>query len=104
MRVKRPITIRIMPAISTFRSAESGCGAIGVILLRGDEVFLAVEVLDRVDCEVLFLVRLGAGDEVLVFFLFPVVFLDLDVVVLRAIRILLTFNWSTNYSMREREL
>jgi len=89
-----------MPAISTFRSAESGCGAGGVILLRGDEVFLAVEVLDRVDCEVLFLARLGAGDEVLVFFLFPVVFLDLDVVVLRAIRILLTFNWSTNYSVK----
>jgi len=100
MRVKRPITIRIMPAISTFRSAESGCGAGGVILLRGDEVFLAVEVLDRVDCEVLFLARLGAGDEVLVFFLFPVVFLDLDGVVLRAIRIVLTFNWSTNYSVK----
>ena len=88
-----------MPAISTFRSVESGCGAGVVGLLRGAGVLLAAEVLEREDCEVLFLARLGARDVVLVLFLLAVDFLVLLVVLLRAIAKLLTFRWSSNYSM-----
>lgn len=93
-----------MPAISTFRSVDNGCGAGAPTLLRGVGAFFAVEVLEREDCEVLFRARLGVRDVVPVFFLLAVVFLVLLVVVLRAIAILLTFNWSPNYSMRDGEL
>lgn len=89
----------MIPAISTLRSAESGCGAGAVALLRGVGVLAAVDVLEREGCEVLFLARLGAR-EVVVLFLLAVDFFVLLVVVLRAIAILLTFHCSTNYSMR----
>ena len=90
-----------MPAISTLRSAESGCGAGAVALLRGVGVLAAVDALEREGCEVLFLARLGVRDEVVVLFLLLAGdFLVLLVVVLRAIAILLTFHCSANYSMR----
>lgn len=99
-RVKRPITIRIMPAMSILRSVDNGWDAVKATLLRAVGVLLAVEVLEREVCVVLFLARLGAREVVLVLFLLAVDFLVLLLVVLRAIAILLTFRWSTNYSMR----
>ena len=86
--------------MSTFLSAESGCGAGEMTLLRGVGVFVEVDFWAREGCEVLFLARLGALLVVLVFFLLAVDFLVLLVVVLRAIALLLTFHWSFNYSMR----
>jgi len=86
--------------MSTLRSAERGCGAGWMTLLRGVVVLVEVEVLEREACGVLFLARLGVLGVVVDFFFVPDDFLVLLVVVLRAITILLTFHWSSNYSMR----
>ena len=91
--MSRPITIKIIPAISTLRSVERGCGnGVGAAVFLGGVVVLAVPVVrERVVREVVFLVRLGVLVVVPVFFLLPDVFFVLLVDVLRAIAIRLTF-------------
>ena len=74
-----------------------GAGVVG--FLRGVEVLAVPVVRERVVCEVVFLVRLGVLVVVPGFFLLPEVFFVLLVDVLRAIAILLTFPWYSNYSM-----
>jgi len=82
-----------MPAISTLRSAVSGWGAGVASLLRGAGGLGEEDVLEREGFEVLFLARLGVREVVLGLFLVEVDFFVLLDVVLRAIAILLTFNW-----------
>ena len=86
--------------MSTLRSAERGCGAGWMTLLRGVVVLVEVEALEREACGVLFRARLSVLGVVVDLFFVPDDFLVLLVVVLRAITILLTFHWSSNYSMR----
>jgi hypothetical protein len=81
-----------MPAISTLRSAERGCGAGDIGFLRGAAVLVCPDVLERDVWAVVFLATLRVLLVVLGFFLVPVVFLVLLVVELRAIANLLTFN------------
>jgi hypothetical protein len=71
-----------------------------VTLLRGVEVLAGRDVLEREVFGVLFLAWLEVLVVLLDFLLVPDDFLVLLAVVLRAIAVLLTFRWSSNYSMR----
>ena len=77
--------------MSTLRSAERGCGAGWMTLLRGVVVLVEVEALEREACGVLFRARLSVLGVVVDFLFVTDDFLVLLVVVLRANTILHTF-------------